>query len=277
MLDLRARGNVRGWDSDIRSVVSAVYADYIGYESDAVEAYNAETNLIPGLLQTHAYAASVLDLHLPDIGDEERHERLAIRDKRQEVFDRPNLLIFWAVVSQSVFRHVIGGPEVMAEQLEHLSSMAKQYPTTVNLYVMPEESPWHGVVFGSFMILSFQRRWEPDIVYLDGLTSNRFLEREAEVSEYSRPFRCGPGRLRLPYGAGITRNHRATPQRIPQGVGMSAQVIQDASSLGVEWQKSSASSGDGNCVELGAEPGDRRCNSAQQGTQWSGTPLHAFA
>ncbi len=33
---------------------------------------------------------------------------------------------------------------------------------------------------------------------------------------------------------------------------MSAQVIQDASSLGVEWQKSSASSGDGNCVEFGA-------------------------
>ncbi len=209
VLDLRARGNVRGWDSDIRSVVSAVYADYIGYESDAVEAYNAETNLIPGLLQTHAYAASVLDLHLPDIGDEERHERLAIRDKRQEVFDRPNPLIFWAVVSESVFRHVIGGPEVMAEQLEHLLSMAKQYPTTVNLYVMPEESPWHGVVFGSFMILSFQRRWEPDIVYLDGLTSNRFLEREAEVSEYSRLFRrlLGDGSRTGPESLEIIEQH----------------------------------------------------------------------
>ncbi|MFF4574052.1 helix-turn-helix domain-containing protein [Streptomyces sp. NPDC001410] len=189
VLDLRARGNVRGWDSDIRSVVSAVYADYIGYESDAVEAYNAETNLIPGLLQTHAYAGAVLDMHLPDISEEERCERLAIRDKRQEVFKRPNPLIFWGVVSESAFEHVVGGPDVMVEQLEHLLNLSKEYPHTVNLYVLPKQSPWHAVMCGSFMILSFQRSWEPDIVYLDGLTSNRFLEEEWEVATYSRLFR----------------------------------------------------------------------------------------
>ncbi|MGW0711918.1 DUF397 domain-containing protein [Streptomyces sp. NPDC002643] len=31
---------------------------------------------------------------------------------------------------------------------------------------------------------------------------------------------------------------------------MSTHVIHDASALGAEWQKSSASSGDGNCVEF---------------------------
>ncbi|MFD7894059.1 helix-turn-helix domain-containing protein [Streptomyces sp. NPDC059743] len=189
VLDLRARGAVRGWESDIRSVVSAVYADYIGYEGDALEAYNAETVLIPGLLQTHDYAAAILDQHMPDIGEEERRERLSIRAKRQEAFERPNPLVFWGVISESAFRHIIGGPDVMTAQLEHLLALSKQYPHIVNIHVLPEGSPSHAGLFSSFVVLSFQKRWEPDIVYLDGLTGNRFLEEEWEVIAYSRLFR----------------------------------------------------------------------------------------
>ncbi len=188
MLDLRRRGNVRGWETDIRSVVSPMYADYIGYESDASEAYNAEVNLIPGLLQTYAYAAAILDLHLPGIPEDERHERLAIRSKRQQVFDRPNPLILWGVISESVFRRVIGGPDVMVEQLEHLLSLAKECPGTVNIHVLPEASESHGLLYGPFVVLSFPERWEPDIVYLEGLTGNRFLEETGEVQAYSRLF-----------------------------------------------------------------------------------------
>ncbi|MFI1359275.1 helix-turn-helix domain-containing protein [Streptomyces sp. NPDC020898] len=188
VVDLRRRGNVRGWETDIRSVVSAVYADYIGYESDASDTYNAETTLIPGLLQTHDYAAAVLDQHLPDIPEEERRERLTIRDKRQEVFGRPNPLVFWGVISESVFRHAIGGPAVMAAQLEHLLTLAKDYPGTVNIHVLPEAAKSHAALFGPFVIFSFPEKWEPDIVYLEGLTSNRFLEEADEVRSYSRLF-----------------------------------------------------------------------------------------
>lgn len=188
MLDLRQRGNVRGWETDIRSVVSPMYADYIGYESDASEAYNAEINLIPGLLQTYTYAAAVLDVHLPGIPDAERHERLAIRDKRQQVFDRENPLIFWGVISESALRRVIGGPDVMAEQLEHILTLTKEYPGTVNVHVLPETSDSHAALFGPFVVLSFPERWEPDVVYLEGLTSNRFLEETEEVQAYTRLF-----------------------------------------------------------------------------------------
>ncbi|MFD8967330.1 helix-turn-helix domain-containing protein [Streptomyces sp. NPDC059568] len=189
VLDLRARGAVRGWESDIRSVVSAVYADYIGYEGDALEAYNAEVVLIPGLLQTHDYAAAVLDQHLVGIPEEERSERLSIRAKRQEVFKKPDPLVFWCVVSESVLRHQIGGPDVMAAQLQHLLTMSKEHPVTVNIHVLPESSPSHSALFGPFVVLAFPERWEPDIVYLEGLTGNRFLEETEEVTAYGRLFR----------------------------------------------------------------------------------------
>ena len=189
VLELRERGAVRGWDTDIRSIVSAKYADYIGYEADAREAFNAETVLVPGLLQTYEYAAAVLDQHLPDITDVEREERLSIRTKRVSVFERTTPFVLWCVISESVFRHAIGGSEVMAAQIDHILTMMKEHSETINVHVLPEASGRHGALFGPFVILNFQERWEPDIVYLDGLTNNRFLEETSEVQAYSSLFR----------------------------------------------------------------------------------------
>jgi hypothetical protein len=215
VLDLRERGFVRGWDTDIRSVVSAVYADYIGYESDAHEAFNVETTLIPGLLQTYEYGAAVLDQHMPDIPDQERHERLIIRSKRQEIFNRRDSLVLWCVVSESVFRHAVGGSDVMAAQIDHILTMLKEHPDTINLHVLPEASASHASLFGPFVVLSFQQRWEPDIVYLDGLTSNRFLEETDEVQAYSRLFRrlMMKDSLRRADSIKVMESHRRTHRK----------------------------------------------------------------
>lgn len=153
------------------------------------EASPTPPSLIPGLLQTREYGAAILDQQFPNMPEDQRLERLEIRDKRREVFDHPRPLVFWGVISESVFRHVIGGPEVMAGQLEQLLSLAKGYPGTINIHVLPEESPSHGALFGPFVILSFPQRWEPDVVYLEGLFSTRFLEKTEQVQEYSRLFR----------------------------------------------------------------------------------------
>lgn len=189
IVQLKKRGTERGWESKVRDVVSAVFADFIGYEDDAADAYHAQTVLIPGLLQTHDYAAAVLDQATPAHAEEVREERLSIRTKRQEVFKRPNPLVFWGVISESVFRHEIGSAEIMAEQLDHLLKMGEQYPHVVNIQVLPEAAASHASLFGPFVILSFPERWEPDVVYLEGLTANRFLEETAEVQDYSRLYK----------------------------------------------------------------------------------------
>ncbi|MGJ5896667.1 helix-turn-helix domain-containing protein [Streptomyces niveiscabiei] len=187
--DLRRRGNVRGWDTDVRSFVSASHADYIGYESDAAEEYNMETSLIPGLLQTHDYTRAVFDQHTPDLTEAQRQERLDIRDKRRQVFDRASPLDLWSVISESVFRHAMGGPRVMAGQLEYLLDMSRDYAQSISVHVLPERSESHGTLFGPFVILSFPQRWESDIVYLEGFTGSRFLEDPGQVQAYSKLFR----------------------------------------------------------------------------------------
>ncbi len=189
LLDVRRKTASRdGWEIKLRSIVSAQYADYVGMEEDASELYNAEPVLVPGLLQTYDYAAAVLAQHMPDLTEQQREARLAIREKRQAVFNRAEPLVFWGLISESVFRHAIGGPDVMAAQLDHLLDMCENYPT-VNIQVLPEAHPLHAALHQPFVILQFPVRWEPDIVFLDGLTRNRFLEDIEDVQEYSRVFR----------------------------------------------------------------------------------------
>lgn len=210
IVQLKRRGSERGWETKVRDTVSSVYADYIGYEDDASDAYNVQTVLIPGLLQTHDYAVAVLDQHLPDLTEEAREERLGIRTRRQEVFKRPNPLVFWGVLSESVFRHVIGSPAIMAEQLDHLLAMCADYPHIINIQVLPEKAASHASLFGPFVILSFPERWEPDIVYLEGLTANRFLEENGEVQDYSRLFKrlMVQESLREPESIELVRKYR---------------------------------------------------------------------
>jgi hypothetical protein len=185
---LKRKGNQQGWESVVRRTVSAVYADFIGYESDAVEAHSLQPVLIPGLLQTHDYAAAVLDQHMPDLTAEDRQERLEVRARRQEVFTRPEPLVFWGVISESALRHVIGSPAVMAAQLEHLLTMCEQH-SHIHLQVLPESAAIHAALFGPFVILSFRERWEPAICYVEGFTSNKFVEDATQVRDYEQLFK----------------------------------------------------------------------------------------
>ncbi|MET8825737.1 DUF5753 domain-containing protein [Streptomyces sp. NPDC004610] len=187
---LKRGGSQSGWESKVRRAVSPAYADYIGYEDYAVEASSVETVLIPGLLQTRDYTATILDQHLPDLSKKEREDRLAIRERRRAVFSRTDPLIFWGVVSESVLRHAICPHEVMADQLDYVLTLCQEHPHNINLLVLPESAASHAALFGgSFVILSFPERWEPDIVYVEGLTSTQFIEDSPEVRAYEQLFR----------------------------------------------------------------------------------------
>ncbi|WP_340376437.1 helix-turn-helix transcriptional regulator [Streptomyces sp. SS7] len=188
LLDVRRKTSARdGWEIKLRSIVHAQYADYVGMEEDASELYNAEPVLVPGLLQTHDYAAAVLAQHMPHLSESQRNARLEIREKRTGVFDRPDPLVFWGIISESVFRHALGGPDVMAAQLDHLLTMS-DYPT-VNIQILPESHALHAVLLQPFVVLQFPVHWEPNVVFLDGLTRTRFLEDVEDVQEYGRAFR----------------------------------------------------------------------------------------
>lgn len=96
--------------------------------------YTLEHSVIPGLLQTEAYARAILETH-PDVTEDVVSERLAGRLSRQAILDRddPPPPVVCALIDQSALNREIGGPMVMREQLVHLAAMSRRPNITVQI------------------------------------------------------------------------------------------------------------------------------------------------
>ncbi|MFI6609289.1 helix-turn-helix domain-containing protein [Streptomyces sp. NPDC050507] len=182
---LRREAKGRGWWT--RHQIPRGYADYAALEEDASEAYNVETTLIPGLLQTPDYTRAMLQTQFPNADPDTVETFIAVKQERKQVLGKPSPLTLWAVISESVLKHIVGSQDIMRNQLRALVETAEQYKN-VNLLVLPESSGAHAGLFGPFVILSFPESTETDVVYLDGLKRILYLEEPHEVTEYRASF-----------------------------------------------------------------------------------------
>jgi transcriptional regulator with XRE-family HTH domain len=114
-----------------------------------------EPLVIPGLLQTEAYARSLLTGRIGS-QPEEVEARVRARMDRQGVLTREDdPAEFLAVIDEGVLRRAVGGAKVMAEQLEHLIG-ASGWPNVV-IQVIPAATAAHdGVNGGGFAIADFE-------------------------------------------------------------------------------------------------------------------------
>ncbi|MFE2991442.1 helix-turn-helix domain-containing protein [Streptomyces sp. NPDC059262] len=188
--DLARNGRERGWWSQYEGGdLNPHYADYIALEWDASDLYVVETSLIPGLLQTPAYTEAVIRLQSPHKVDDFDYveEQVKVRGQRRQVFARSVPLRLWAIVTESVLRHRVGGPEVMREQLEALLSPANE--TNIQIQVLPATAPINSALYGPFGILAFPEPAETDVVYSDSLMSTVYYEQPDQVEFFTTLFR----------------------------------------------------------------------------------------
>ncbi|AWZ07910.1 MULTISPECIES: helix-turn-helix transcriptional regulator [unclassified Streptomyces] len=159
------------------------YAVYIGLESAAASIRSYEPLVIPGLLQTPAYAAAVVAETIPLATPEQIAVRSEVRLRRQSRAHHPARSVrLWAVLDESALRRVVGSPRIMREQLEFLNHIGAQPHITVQ--VLPHEAGAHPGISGQFSILDF-----PDAatgtVYLERFTSDLYLEKPSDVRQFS--------------------------------------------------------------------------------------------
>jgi transcriptional regulator with XRE-family HTH domain len=160
------------------------YSVYIGLETDAASLRVFEPQVVPGLLQTPEYAEAVCVGALPEATPADIEKRVQVRMRRQErIKDSRNPLRLWAVLDESALRREVGGPQTMAQQLEYLNEMARQPHVTVQ--VMPFKMGAHPGVNGQYAILEFPDASDSSVVYLEGVTSDLYLEKAGDVQLYS--------------------------------------------------------------------------------------------
>lgn len=142
------------------------YAAYIRFEEAARAADAWEASFIPGLLQTEPYARAVIDGVMRSGDTEDRDRRVKTRIDRQPFLIRPEPLHLTAIMDESALWRHVGGPDVMADQLRHLHTMASQ--PHITLRVIPYTAGAHPGMPGSFTLLTFPEATDPEIAYIDG-------------------------------------------------------------------------------------------------------------
>ncbi|MYU29585.1 MULTISPECIES: helix-turn-helix domain-containing protein [Streptomyces] len=113
------------------------FTEYVPHELRAVEIRLFELGIVPGLLQTREYAAAIQAgaVRRGAITEQQAEERLSKLAERQESLKRTPPPFVFAVLDESCLMRPVGGPRVMAKQLDKLLEFA-ELPTTV-LQVAP--------------------------------------------------------------------------------------------------------------------------------------------
>ncbi|MFG2128736.1 helix-turn-helix domain-containing protein [Streptomyces sp. NPDC048751] len=160
------------------------YSVYIGLETDAASLRVFAPQVVPGLLQTRAYAEAVITGALPETATAEIEKRVQVRMRRQErVSAAENPLRLWAVLDEAALRRVVGDRQLMREQLEHLAEVSQLPHVTVQ--VLPFDVGAHPGLNGQYAILEFPDTADSSVVYIEGVTSDLYLEKAPDVQNYS--------------------------------------------------------------------------------------------
>jgi transcriptional regulator with XRE-family HTH domain len=183
---LAGYGHQRGWWHDFREVLPVAYRDFISLETGACRARSMETSVVPGLLQTPGYAHALTAEVMPQLSPREVAALVDVRIARQAVLRQDPPLELTAVLDEAVLRRCVGGPEVMAGQLLTLAQAAEL--PQVSLQVLPFAAGAHIGVTGAFVIFSFPRIAELDVVVLDHLTSSLCVDRKEDIAAYTAAF-----------------------------------------------------------------------------------------
>jgi hypothetical protein len=160
------------------------YSVYIGLETDAASLRVYEPQVVPGLLQTRQYAEALIAGALPESGTTDVEKRVSVRVRRQErLNDAEHPLRLWVVIDEAALRRLVGDKQLMREQLEHLVELSQLPHVTVQ--VLPFEMGAHPGINGQYAILEFPDTSDSSVVYIEGVTSDLYLEKANDVQKYS--------------------------------------------------------------------------------------------
>jgi transcriptional regulator with XRE-family HTH domain len=153
----------------------------VSFEEDAVAVATFEPVIIPGLLQTEDYARAT---HLsaryvvrPEVVD----KWVAARMHRRQRLTGRNALKLHAVIAEAALRLEVGGPAVMAAQLDRLMSAARSRNITIQ--VAPNKCGGYEGIASNFMVLQFaDAKVDPPLGYFDGPLGGYLVSDEGDVA-----------------------------------------------------------------------------------------------
>ncbi|MFC7382904.1 helix-turn-helix domain-containing protein [Sphaerisporangium rhizosphaerae] len=125
------------------------FRPWLDEEQDAADLCCWEPTIIPGLLQTEAYARRIIVVS-PGITEEEVDERVAGRMRRRMILERKRPPVINVIMDEAVIRRQVGGVAVMNEQLRFLLELVR--PPQLTIQLIPSTTDVHCGLVGGFII-----------------------------------------------------------------------------------------------------------------------------
>jgi transcriptional regulator with XRE-family HTH domain len=196
LMELAREGKQRAWWQGR----GLPYSTYVGLEAEAASISDYGLGIVPGLLQTADYARAVVRAAVPKWVPEIVEQRVEARLARKQLLFSEHAPRFEAVVDESVLHRVAGSPAVMRAQLKHLLEMSDL--PSVTLRVIPYEAGVLPSENNKFIILGFALPTVSDVVFIEGLTGDLYLEDPGDLEVYNTTFRT---LVRLAASPDVTR------------------------------------------------------------------------
>jgi transcriptional regulator with XRE-family HTH domain len=175
------------WESaGVRDLFPRASAQIFPLE-DAAEKISAHTGTyVPGLLQTRGYIEALADFGQQDENVERRELFVETRLQRQQVLSRPNPVTLDALCLEAALRAVVGGPEVMREQLIRLVEDARR--SNVALRVIPYSAGARAAFGAPFAVIDFPGSDERSVVHHEKSRHGEFTDDLGELRRARRKF-----------------------------------------------------------------------------------------
>ncbi|MEU4729118.1 helix-turn-helix transcriptional regulator [Streptomyces sp. NPDC023588] len=149
-------------------------------EALATEIREYAPQLIPGLLQTEAYAREVFRAYQPTATEQAIDELVTNRLARAALLSDPTKPLFWCVLDEAVLRRCGEDPAILAEALRHIASLVRSHRIIVQ--VLPFNAGFHSGMDGSLKLMSFADA--PPLAYVDGIGMGQLFDDPATVAQH---------------------------------------------------------------------------------------------
>lgn len=160
------------------------YRGYADLEAQAKALHVYSNLLVPGLLQTEAYARAVFSQWRPLLSEETIEKRVIDRMARQQILEPWPSPTFSFVLDESVLLRPVGGREVHVGQLENLLRIGQF--RAVELQVMPMDREEQPSMDGPFNLLTVRKGEQ--VAYVEIHTYPRLITDAEEVRVLSERY-----------------------------------------------------------------------------------------
>ena len=180
LMELAREARQQGWWT---SYTDLRISHLIGLEQEATAITCFGMYFMPALLQTENYATAIIKGILPRVNPEILRQRVEARMRRQQILERPNPPRYRALLDEAALHRQIGGLEVMNAQLSKLLQCIREEKATVQ--VIPFSAGAYHAMDSNLQFLEFGDSPLPGVVFVEGLESELYLEKPAELARYA--------------------------------------------------------------------------------------------